>query len=765
MEQRRATRQTLIRACALILLGAGAIDAQAQTGVETGRPASGKVESRRQDDSHRQDVERKKDDFDARIPFDTPHRLAALPSSGDYRIDALLSGYTLSTTTVTYSFYNNAVFGGAYYGSETVTEVSEGVKTNVRAIMAFYGAIMNVSFVEVAETSGSIGYIRFMRSNGPSYAYAYYPSSSAMFSLSGDVHLNPSYDRLGDTNGFQHPAGEHGYTSLIHEVGHALGLKHPHDGSPNLPSSEDNHSHTVMSYGFPGESPGTPMGYDVLALHYMYGARPLRTGNDVYTFTRTAIDQFATGGQTFLNPSYTTKQIIWDSGGYNVIDLSGIAASSSGYRLDLRPLGWLSTNSYYQSTYLNAGVVIGPGVSVRQVINSVGNDTIYANAQPNVFSGYAANRATGADVLYDADGTDTIDLSGYAAGQVLETATGNDLVLGFGANGSLTVKNYYAAATRPSIVYDAVVPQASIGDVTVSEGNSGTSAVFTVTLSVPAASAQSIAYTTVDGTAQGGSDFVAASGTVTFAAGEMQKTIVVSIVSDTTVEADEVFSVVISAPGGGVDIVDGQADGTIVNDDLPPNQLPVAQASATPVSGYSPLTVAFTGSSSYDTDGSIASYSWTFGDGASSSAANPSHTYTTVGTFVATLTVVDNRGGASSTSKTITVQADPNAVAYVGDIAMQKVASSGGSYAQATVLIRRPNGTPVAGATVTGAWSGLVTGLASAVTDANGRIVLKSKKVAKKTGNITFRVTNVTASGLTYDASRNVETTDSISLP
>ncbi len=81
------------------------------------------------------------------------------------------------------------------------------------------------------------------------------------------MHLNPSYDRLGDTNGFQHPAGEHGYTTLIHEIGHALGLKHPHDGAPNLPSGEDNHTNTVMSYGFPGASPGTPMGYDIMALH------------------------------------------------------------------------------------------------------------------------------------------------------------------------------------------------------------------------------------------------------------------------------------------------------------------------------------------------------------------------------------------------------------------------------------------------------------------------------------------------------------------
>ena len=745
--------QAVLQVCTFSLMVVAAIDAEAQ--------------SRRQDTTHRPSVERKKDDFDARIPFDAHDTriAAAIPASGDYRIDALLSAYKLSTTTVTYSFYSDAVFGGSYYGTERVSEVSEGVKTNVRAIMAFYSTLMNVTFVEVAETSSTIGYIRFMDSSAASYAYAYYPASTAMFSLSGDVHLNPSYDRLGDTNGFQHPAGEHGYVSLIHEIGHAVGLKHPHDGTANLPSADDNHSHTVMSYNFPGESPGTPMAFDMLALHYLYGPRALRSGNDTYAFTRPAIDQFNVGGQLLLNPSYGTKQTIWDTGGFNVLDLSGITASASGYRLDLKPLGWLSTNANYVSTYLYAGAVIGPGVSVRQVINSSGNDTIYANAAANVFSGYAANRVTGADVLYDADGADTVDLSGYAAGQVTETASGSDLVLGFGANGSLTVKGYYIAPTRPSIIYDAVVPQVSIDNVSVTEGNSSTSSAFTVSLSVPPATTQSVAYTTSNGTAQAGSDYVAASGTVTFAPGEMQKTITVSIVGDTTPEADETFSVLLSAPSPGIEIVDSEGDGTIVNDDLPPNQLPVAQATATPISGTTPLTVAFNGSSSYDPDGSIVSYAWTFGDGSSASSANPSHTYTSVGTFVATLTVTDNRGGTNSTSKTISVQDDPNAIAYVGAIAMHAVSSSGGPYAQATVSIQRANGAPVAGATVTGTWSGLVSGSASGVTDANGRVVFKSKKVAKKSGTITFSVTNVTASGLTYSPSSNVATQGSVTIP
>ena len=75
----------------------------------------------------------------------------AINATGDYRIDALLSGYKWSTTTVTYSFYEDSVWAGQYYGTETPSEVSEPVKTNVRAIMALYSTLMNVNFVEVTE--------------------------------------------------------------------------------------------------------------------------------------------------------------------------------------------------------------------------------------------------------------------------------------------------------------------------------------------------------------------------------------------------------------------------------------------------------------------------------------------------------------------------------------------------------------------------------------------------------------------------------------
>lgn len=89
------------------------------------------------------------------------------------------------------------------------------------------------------------------------------------------------------------------------------------------------------------------------------------------------------------------------------------------------------------------------------------------------------------------------------------------------------------------------------------------------------------------------------------------------------------------------------------------NAAPVAQAAANP--GTTSMEVAFSSAGSHDPDGSIAAYSWNFGDGsAPSSDPNPSHTYLNVGTFTATLTVTDLKGATGTASVAVTVPVTPN---------------------------------------------------------------------------------------------------------
>ncbi|MFS4492241.1 malectin domain-containing carbohydrate-binding protein [Maribacter sp. 2308TA10-17] len=92
----------------------------------------------------------------------------------------------------------------------------------------------------------------------------------------------------------------------------------------------------------------------------------------------------------------------------------------------------------------------------------------------------------------------------------------------------------------------------------------------------------------------------------------------------------------------------------IVTPETGGNMPPVAVAEATPTTGSAPLLVSFTGANSTD-DVGIASYMWDFGDGMTSTEANPEYTYSTLGTYDVVLTVTDEGGLTDTATLTITV--------------------------------------------------------------------------------------------------------------
>jgi PKD repeat protein/type II secretory pathway pseudopilin PulG len=98
--------------------------------------------------------------------------------------------------------------------------------------------------------------------------------------------------------------------------------------------------------------------------------------------------------------------------------------------------------------------------------------------------------------------------------------------------------------------------------------------------------------------------------------------------------------------------------------DVEDAQPPVAVASGSPTSGPRRLTVRFVGSGSSDPAGSALSYRWDFGDGSSSTEADPTKGYTAVGSFTATLTVTNDAGLSSSATVPVTV-ADNAPVAVI----------------------------------------------------------------------------------------------------
>jgi serralysin len=113
------------------------------------------------------------------------------------------------------------------------------------------------------------------------------------------------------------------------------------------------------------------------------------------------------------------------------------------------------------------------------------------------------------------------------------------------------------------------LPTLRINDITITEGNSGTkNAVFTVTRTGTPTGTITLNYATANGTAIAGSDYVAKSGSLSFATNETSKTISVVINGDTTVEPNETFRVNLSGATNAT-IADNQGLGTITNDDFP----------------------------------------------------------------------------------------------------------------------------------------------------------------------------------------------------
>jgi len=181
------------------------------------------------------------------------------------------------------------------------------------------------------------------------------------------------------------------------------------------------------------------------------------------------------------------------------------------------------------------------------------------------------------------------------------------------------------------------------------------------------------------------------------------------------------------------------------------NDSPVASFTYT----SSGLTVDFDASDSYDPDGTITSYDWDFGDGNAGSGVTVSHTYASAGTYTVTLTVTDDDGATDSNSQSATVSEAANTM-HVGDLDGSKnlKGKSGRWEVLVTVTIHDENHNPLANATVTGKWSGAISGTIAGTTGSDGTVTLGTGNMAGGS-SVTFTVTNVTHDTLTYDATAN----------
>ena len=272
------------------------------------------------------------------------------------------------------------------------------------------------------------------------------------------------------------------------------------------------------------------------------------------------------------------------------------------------PSGATLADAQGQGTITNDDTAALPTLSINDVTVAEGNSgtttasftvTLSAASTSTVTASYATANGTATA------GSDYVAQTGtlsFTAGQTSKT-------ISVTVNGDTTVEpneTFIVNLSSPSgatladaqgqgtITNDdtAALPTLSINDVTVAEGNSGTTtASFTVTLSAASTSTVTASYATADGTATAGSDYVARTGTLTFTAGQTSRTISVTVNGDTTVEPNETFFVNLSTPSGAT-IADAQGQGTITNDDTA-----TAPAGTEPVAWINAVGVAVNGNS------------------------------------------------------------------------------------------------------------------------------------------------------------------------
>ena len=151
-----------------------------------------------------------------------------------------------------------------------------------------------------------------------------------------------------------------------------------------------------------------------------------------------------------------------------------------------------------------------------------------------------------------------------------DTTYENDETFSFDLSNLMNVAAGTLSATG-TIRNDDALPQLSIDDQNVTEGDTGTTtATFTVSLTNPSAFPISVDYASADGSASSPSDYTGVSGTLNFAPGETTKLVAVDVVGDTTDEFDETFTVNLTNPGNAT-ITDNQGIGTITDDDAAPS--------------------------------------------------------------------------------------------------------------------------------------------------------------------------------------------------
>ncbi|TWB59174.1 M10 family metallopeptidase C-terminal domain-containing protein [Bradyrhizobium sacchari] len=374
----------------------------------------------------------------------------SVSATNNAEIDGLLSGYKW-TGTISYSFpdspsdYANPYTGGS---SEPTKSGFASAPTQMQAAITYaIGLILGYTNATIQYNGTGSGDIMIAQSPSANpTSYAYYPGN---YASGGDIWFGTQYDYS------QAKLGNYYFATALHELGHALGLKHSQEaGGPAnvaVPSAHDDSEYTVMSYrsyvgasttsGYTNEAFGfsqTYMANDILALQTMYGADyTTQSSNTVYTWNPSTgqefingVGQLAPGGGVggSANRIYET---VWDGGGVDTYDLSNYTTNLT---VNLNPgaasvfssaqLANLGNGHYASGNVYNACLYNNDARSyIDNAIGGSGNDTIIGNAIANVLNGGGGNDTIigggGNDTIVGGAGADTAVYSGSEGGYAI----------------------------------------------------------------------------------------------------------------------------------------------------------------------------------------------------------------------------------------------------------------------------------------------------------------------------------------------------------
>ncbi|SOE00597.1 matrixin family metalloprotease [Caenispirillum bisanense] len=365
-------------------------------------------------------------------------------ASGSTTIDSLLYGSKWNASALTFGFptlvgevtgYTSGPDGDDFHAL-TVTEMAA-----VRSALQSWSDVANLTFTEGAAEPADMRIYRYSDIGNLTARTVAFPGATAE---SGDIQLGAAV--AGDFS-----TGRYPYFTLVHEIGHALGLKHPDQAVNGFPAADptaDGVPLSVMSYRStiggpvssytiaPGSYPSRPMLNDIAAVQHLYGPNwANNAGDTIYSFDPTAPVVLMT---------------LWDGGGD---DTYNFASYATALQVSLEPGGWTALGGQYALLDNSGGTYAAGNIAnpyqyqgdarslIENAVGGSGNDTIVGNVADNRLQGNGGTDSLsggdGNDTLLGGDGADTLvggagddSLDGGAGDDSLAGDAGGDILLG-----------------------------------------------------------------------------------------------------------------------------------------------------------------------------------------------------------------------------------------------------------------------------------------------------------------------------------------------